>query len=231
MKRYPSMRASVTTILLISTEVLIRGQGSFTNLGFEQGLVPQGPLPIPGWTAYIEEPEIPLVLVNDVGFNTISLGGAAIILHDSNSPVFEPLRGRYSVSLNSSFGGPPFQSAAIAQTGQVPADAQSLRFIAKPWYGLQVTFAGQVISITQVATSPERLVLGGDISAFAGQTGELRFTALPAVGFGGGLIDSIVFSSQPIPEPSTWLLLGVGGLGLLAGHRLRLRRDRTRRGP
>ena len=38
-------------------------------------------------------------------------------------------------------------------------------------------------------------VYGGDVSAYAGQAGELRF-------FGGGYLDNIQFSNLQIPEPS-----------------------------
>jgi hypothetical protein len=40
-------------------------------------------------------------------------------------------------------------------------------------------------------------------------------------------IDSIRFWPTPIPEPSTWLLLGLGGIGLLVGYR-RLRKGSLR---
>ena len=47
----------------------------------------------------------------------------------------------------------------------------------------------------------------GEISPYAGQTAELRFTVPTA----GGSLDYIQFSTTPVPEPSTWALLGLGG--------------------
>ena len=57
----------------------------------------------------------------------------------------------------------------------------------------------------------------GDISAFAGQTVELEFiTSLAPLGPGDPLhgIDSIFFSPESIPEPSSWVLFALEGIGL-----------------
>jgi hypothetical protein len=53
------------------------------------------------------------------------------------------------------------------------------------------------------------------MSQFAGQTGELRFTAVNS----SGRLDFIQFSNQPIPEPSTVGLFAIGVL--LLGWRSR----------
>ena len=72
-------------------------------------------------------------------------------------------------------------------------------------------FGGQYIPLVQFGTSGNNIVMAGDISMFAGQTGELRFV-------GGGLFDDIQFSPVPIPEPG---VLGLFGLGaVLLGWRL-----------
>ena len=99
---------------------------------------------------------------------------------------------------------------AIAQTGTVPASAMSVRFYGLA--GFAVSFAGQTIPISQLDTTPNYNIYGGDISMFANQTGELRFT-------GGGSLDMIHFSSQQIPEPSTLGFFAAGVLFL--GWRLR----------
>ncbi len=54
----------------------------------------------------------------------------------------------------------------------------------------------------------------GDISPFSGQTVELDFVTVSRLGPPNG-IDSIFFSPEAIPEPSTWALLCLGGLAFL----------------
>ena len=93
---------------------------------------------------------------------------------------------------------------------------------------MQVTFVGQTIPLIQMAIEgggPTRhLVFGADISSFAGQTGELRFT-MPSVAasFNIPYLDSIQFSNQPIPEPSVFALFALGAL-LLGRRFVRARR-------
>lgn len=56
--------------------------------------------------------------------------------------------------------------------------------------------------------------MGGDISAIAGQTGQMLFIALPGTVFnaGYGLLDNIQFSAQAIPEPGVYGLFAFGAL-------------------
>ena len=55
--------------------------------------------------------------------------------------------------------------------------------------------------------------MAGNISMFAGQTGELR------LGSDGGVVDNIQFSLEPIPEPSAFALFVLGSLLFLNGFR------------
>ncbi len=115
--------------------------------------------------------------------------------------------------------------AAISQTGMIPVDALSLRFLA---FGPQilVTFGGQSLSLSPLVSGPGLGTLfGADISAFAGQTGELRFTApnLSSMGFPNDVfLDDISFSPQAEPEPSVFGLFTFGAL--LLGWQLWKRR-------
>jgi hypothetical protein len=184
---------------------------SFVNLNFEQAtIVPDQTSPyypyevfasnaIPGWTGYINGNP-----VDRIFYNTESLGGPSISLESSLSPVFQPIQGSYSVYLKS-FSDTGGTSAAIGQTAQIPNNASSLRFLRIPNSGFDVSFAGQNIYLVQLGTFGNYILMGGDISQFAGQTGELKF-------LGTGLFDAIQFSNQAIPEPSGLALFSVGAL-------------------
>jgi hypothetical protein len=56
-----------------------------------------------------------------------------------------------------------------------------------------------------IGSASAATIVGEDISSFAGQTGQLLFQ-------GGGELDNIVFSTQPIPEPSSFVLFGTSAL-------------------
>lgn len=191
-------------------------QGSFGNLDFESPNLPLTPVnfqvpisdALPGWVGYIGGNPWGLVV-----YNTVSLGDAAITLQGPGStrPI---LQGSYTVFLQPQFpSGSPVPS--IAQTGTVPASAQSIRFYSsyvgtsRPGF---VSFAGVTIPASLIENTPNYAIYGGDISAFANQSGELRFT-------GGGYLDNIFFSNQAIPEPSALSLLALGSLFLLRQRR------------
>lgn len=68
-----------------------------------------------------------------------------------------------------------------------------------------VFFAGAQLPVATVGSTTEATIYGADITAFPGRVGELRFG-------GFGRLDNIFFSTEPIPEPSTAALLGLGVL-------------------
>jgi hypothetical protein len=212
------MKASFSPIIvlaaLLSSSAFAVAQ-AFLNLDFENPVPPLDPndpsgVPIanalPGWSGYTYD-----VMVSRVWYNTLSLGAAAISLHDTASSLRPIYQGNYTVVLQGSTASTP-SSAVIGQTGLLPAGAQSLIF----WgvFAGQVTFNGQNVSYFVIGAGPNYTIYGGNIGAFAGQTGELRFSTPPNT---GGAIDNIQFSNQPIPEPSALGLLGLGAL-LLGGR-------------
>src|SRR6185369_11828024 len=89
---------------------------------------------------------------------------------------------------------------------QIPATANSVFYWGRGG-GLVVTFDGQPLSFSLLDTEANFSIYGANISAFAGQTGELRFT-LPWLR-GAEMIDNIQFSSNIIPEPSVLSLCGI----------------------
>ena len=195
--------------LLLATCGIGYSQG-FVNLRFESPVLPLVPdggfqVPIanalPGWTGYIGGSQ-----VSSVAYNAVSLGAPSISLHGTNS-THPPIQGNYSVLFQ-----PYASTVAIGQVGQIPSNANSLQFYSGSG-SLQVTFAGQAIPLVQLGSTSRYLILGGDISAWAGTSGELRFT-LPSIQFSYAdpFLDNILFSTQSIPEPSIYSLLGCGVL-------------------
>jgi PEP-CTERM motif len=159
---------------------------------------------IPGWTAYFGASSLEII-----PYNALSLGGANVSLIDTNnSSGLRPLRGRYSVLLEGSGLGTP-TVAALGQTGQIPVSALSMSFLFRSLNGeLQVSFNGQPIPLFQTGSTTNYAILSGDVSVFAGQTGQLLFSASPI--HNAGFLDNIQFSSAPIPEPSALALVALG---------------------
>lgn len=184
----------------------------FVNLGFEHTTLTGVPgfnatnATVPGWdwTPYqtfgFGDP------YTTVALNNIALDSAAVTLHDANDYI-PALVGKYSIMLQ---GGSRYaygnSYAAIWQTGQIPSTANSLIY----WGGvLQVTFNGQQLSFSDISDTPHYTIWAADISALAGQTGQLLFTAPWQT---AAMLDNIQFSSSPVPEPSAFTLFGYGSV-------------------
>jgi len=200
--------------MLISCVLLsTKAQGTLKNLDFEQATIVPLDLSqqfysasnaLPYWTVYFGNSPVNYVL-----YDNVTIGSPAVSIHDSLSAL-QPLQGNYSVVLQHSSGGPP-TSAAIGQTGQLPQDVASIVFYVASYQTLQVTFAGNSISLVQLGTTASYSIYGGDIATYAGQTGELLFTDIASTSQ-PMMLDSIQFSTQPIPEPSVFGLLALSGL-------------------
>jgi hypothetical protein len=221
------IKIAVAILMLVTHGRLAWSQG-FVNLDFEHPILP---LPtssgnvlaanaIPGWTVYYGNSNNPTAAAQPImGYDTVSLGGAAVILEDTNAPsgIPLPIQGNYSVLLEgSAYSTAPLPVASIGQTGTVPITAQSLTFFGNlaantQGQNLQVTFNGQPLSFMDISNTLNYTIWGADISAYAGQTGQLLFTT-PVLGY--ALLDNIQFSFLPVPEPSTFALTALGALFL-----------------
>ncbi len=206
---------SVSALSLCYVAFPAFGQTQFQNLNFEKPIKPLvmddlGEVAtsdaVPGWTVYNSGGGHAQRMI----FDTVSLGEPRVSLQSSVSPWGPPIQGQYSVLLQANTFG--LTTTAIGQVGQIPANAMSLRFYGR--MSLEVTFEGQPLSLIQTGTGLAYDVIGADVSAFAGQTGELRFTSanIPVSTF--IFLDAIRFSPAAIPEPGICALLTLGALGL-----------------
>ena len=185
-------------------------QGTFQNLNFESATIQQTAPPsivssldaVPGWTVCFGTNQ-----QSQIGYNLISLGNTWVTLLGTNgSGGATSIEGGFSVGLQ---GGGIYPDATIRQTGLVPVGTHSIQFKAVPGSApLVVSLNAQIIPLSVVFAGPSYNIYGGDISQFAGQSALLQFSApedLPI--YNDWLLDSIAFSGQQIPEPSTCSLI------------------------
>ena len=198
---------------------MAHAQGTFRNLDFELAQVPTSTPPstlvpaseaLPLWTAYVGNNQQSTVL-----YNNLYLGQAVVALLSSDPRNPFPngvIQGNYTAVLEAGAGG----DAAISQTGTIPPGTKSILFEANmpAASGWTISVGGVTIPVVQVSQVNSYFSLyGGDISAFAGRTEELRFTALLGQGTPDNMfLDAIQFSSSPIPEPSETAMIAFGGL-------------------
>jgi hypothetical protein len=132
------MKILIICICLTLASFTSYAQG-FVNLNFESANL-NGYSPgainvptnnaIPGWTASFPSPVYGVQQSATVAYDTVSLGGAAIIIYDTNSLSYTPIQGRYSIFFQGDYrpGLSSGNAAEISQTGLVPTTAQSLIF-------------------------------------------------------------------------------------------------------
>lgn len=190
----------LTSLLTMIISFSSRGQG-YVNLNFENANIVfvSGSLAtsnaLPGWSAYLGTNQLSTIIYGYSG------GIPPVGLYGSNSLV---ISGNFSVYI----GG----YGSISQTGLVPSGSESLLFDATASSYL-VSLGGQNLSYTAISTGTNSFglnysVYAADISGFAGQTETLSFSDPSGIVTG---LDSIQFSSEVVPEPSTICLLFLGG--------------------
>jgi hypothetical protein len=92
---------------------------------------------------------------------------------------------------------------------------------------MTVSFDGSVLAPVALSSGVGEdgqpvTLFGVNISAWAGQTGELEFTANAGSIESTIVLDDIAFSTSAVPEPGTLVLMLIGGAGFV------LRRWRAR---
>ena len=206
--RRPGLKSCLVLLFLVAR---VHAQ-TFTNLDFESanlsgysvGSVPASDA-IPGWTAYLGGTALTMINYNTSPFSS---GYGADIL-DAGSG-HNPHQGVYEFFVQ---GGSGSYLVNLGQTGTIPVTARSLFFWAGP-LPESPSFDGHALSLISLGDG----IYGADISAYAGQTGELLFKSDFAPFGGGYFLDDIRFSNLPVPEPGTLGLLALGGM--LLGWRL-----------
>ena len=175
---------------------------SFVNLDFEDSTIVSsnpsgygfntGTADVPGWTEYYgwEDANYPGGMT--VVYNNQTLDAPCVALWDTN--YWQPaIEGNFSLFLYGGDTSSFTNGASVGQTGQIPLTAKSITY----WGSrLQVTFNGQMLLLYAISNNANYTIYGADISAYSGQTGELRFTAPFR---NSGLLDDIQFSSTPLP--------------------------------
>ena len=175
---------NIVLVVLLITSYVGHTQ-SFINLNFEDATIVSDPSSGPfhvfantailGWTAYISG-----VAQTDIIYNAVPLSDPAVTLQGTGSG-YPPIEGAYFAMLWGQFNpsgnsnASETNSAAIGQTGQIPFSAKSLTF----WGtigGMQATFNGLPIDFIVTGSTANYTIYSADISAYAGQTGQLLLT-------------------------------------------------------
>jgi hypothetical protein len=208
--------------VLIATLETDFAQSTFQNLDFEGANIQPGqtsgsiPLAdaLPGWAFSLGTNSYP-----NVGYDVATLDGSSVSILDSKAWPGSVIDGNYTVLLEAGWGpivynDPPNLRPAdtsIFQSGLVPAGSLSLLFKAYgPTDRLAVSVGGQSLPLANLGNG----FYGADIHQWAGQTAELKFTAVANNPYVGNLVniglDDIQFSPSTIPEPGVTVLAGLG---------------------
>jgi hypothetical protein len=195
----------------ISVTVSAQGTGTFQNPAFEYAK----PVPI------VDSPYAPEAVTAASAFPGWTVGGGddsdggtgPLVLYPGEfvelpsvqliGPVnyegIAPLQGSYSAGLEYNSGS--FDPPTLSQKGMIPATAQSINFLFSPLPGNSSTAIVEVngVSIPLFPIAGGRLA--GNISVWAGQTAEIKFTT-PSTGNTFFYFDDVNFSpTAVIPEP------------------------------
>lgn len=219
-------------------------QGTFQNLDFELAVIsspPVGYVPTDALNPISSSSALPYWTVREDTTVCTAVWGSpgmdiTFVSLDQQSANFlhSALEGNYGVGLSANNVNPGgYSSSSISQTGLIPSGMQSIQFLLLNYNApgnssvgdsFIVTLNGTRIPISAISISGYVVTMAGDVSAFAGTTAELRFTADSFFSDYG--LDSIVFSSQAVPEPSTISLAGLGLLALGCHQRRKVQRCR-----
>lgn len=220
------------TIFVFGFALTAHSQSAFQNLNFESanlGSIPPGQTgfyvavtaALPGWSASIAGASVTQVLQNnyDLGSPSVDILGP-----DWNSVAPGIIGGNYTVFLQAGVNPQDLSpvDASIWQNGTIPAGEQSLQFKAwnflPPYSSFSISFAGNVLnpvvlSSSQTAQGQPYTLYGVNIAPYAGQSGNLEFTAVGDLNGPSWVeFDDIAFSTTVVPEPNVIMLSAFAGL-------------------
>ena len=205
----------------------------FTNLDFElasstvaslppgQGEMVRATNAFPGWQVFLaDQPR------STAFHNTLTAGSASTsILGPFYQLTNKILEGSFTAVLQPGDFINGGTSVSLVQTAQVPPFANSLQFKTAPDNtNLLVSVGGQILDLRRLERTVSYDLYGADLSTFAGQIAELRFTGVWSTSPGAFslpvYLDAIQFSATAVPEPSTWALFGLASAFSLLFARL-----------
>lgn len=214
-------QTAVLQLLLVLFALRQAQAAAFQDLDFEHPTfvpVPSGypgsvdPVAaLPGWTVWwgtiFGTNPAPFVLHDNMFLDSAGLSILDTATFQGNFTLL--LQGGFSL-----YQYPTYEWVAIAQTGLIPASASTLVFDASLQYAgstncaFVVTIAGEDQPFYPLATYPNFVQYGVDVSRFAGQTQEIRFTALPhpppGLPINNVYLDDIRFTIAPMPGQFTY---------------------------
>jgi hypothetical protein len=205
---------TILATLLLGLALALRSHAAFSNLSFEQAtIVPHDGnfgfldwnLAAPGWShSSGADTGIIYYPLTHLGLSQWYLLVAA------GTSGHAPLAGNYSLAFSSGYftanGPSDFTTAYISQSGVIPFDAQSLRFLATGPFAVRIN--GNLLPVVSLGGN----AYAANISALAGVPSVLRFENTTTLIHEEVVVDNIVFSSLPVPEPSAVALLTLGGV-------------------
>jgi hypothetical protein len=187
-------------------------QKSFQDLNFDSGSIAPArsgddddilaSAALPGWSVNYGSAQQEII-----GYNRSSDDRANVSLLTSSFRHGAPqgmLHGRYYLLLQEGTYGsfqpgdePLWETVSISQTAEVPTTAASLTFDASIAQ-FTVSLDGTVLPLDVLQACKGYDVYACDVSEWAGETAQLKFTADDPTVY----LDDICFSSSPVPEPA-----------------------------
>jgi hypothetical protein len=161
---------------------------------------------LPGWQLFNGNQEMSTI---GLDLQPSGLGVASVYAFRPNTDLLTPF------ALGLFPGNDPmtqvFIPQVLVQVGDVPADARSIRFF-NSGSPFELRVNNNFVPLLNAFPSDPSLPtvnVAGDISAFAGMNVELKLTTIkiPLHSLNG--IDSISFSTEPVPEPGALSILAL----------------------